>query len=135
MDTNCKNNMVSISICGLFVVSLFTITILSCDDMCSLTLSSRGTVPPVVLNNDEEFTYEMLDNVWTLYRCPGYMKTFPEIRVDNQNPIVADVWVDASSVLHVKARKSGRAEVILFAHASGSGSEVADAIHFTVIVK
>jgi len=62
------------------------------------------------------------------------MNTFPDIRVDNQNPIVADVWVDASSVLHVKARKSGRAEVILFAHASGSGSEVVDAIHFTVIV-
>lgn len=134
MDTNCKNNLVSISFHCLSVVFLFTIAMMSCDDMCRLSLVNRGTVQPVVLNKDEEFIYEMQDNIWTLYRCPGYTGTFPDIRVDNQDPLVADVWVDLS-VLHVKAKKSGRAKVILFAHATGSGSEVADAVHFTVTVK
>jgi len=108
----------------------------ACGDMCLISLVNHNAIEPVTLNKEEDYQYELEGNVWELllYTCDCCSSGL-QIRVDNQNPKVADVRVDEKNVLRIKARESGISEVILFAYAYGPENDVTDAIHFTVTVK
>lgn len=115
-----------------------------CSSPCSTSLEFNAPVPDTTLRDGETFTYELFRNVWTEeHYCGGNTTTttFPEAQILNRNPEVARVQLlssdslrDRRSLLHVDARSSGTAEVILRVRAEINCEMVLDATHFTVTV-